>query len=119
MCPMGCCSVFKTSYSQAEKNKEESSGRNQAAQVFCLASSQVLGECCHAIQRVIFYVIKHVLAENLFHFKANQADYSIKPEEHGTKPLFVDKGGSKTMLKEFFFCVFSKVSSWQSMSEFK
>ena len=28
------------------------------------------------------------------------------------------KGGSKTMLNAFFFYVFSKVSSWQSMSEF-
>ena len=52
-------------------------------------------------------------AGNLFHFKANQEDYRIKPAE----PLFVDKGNSKNMLNEFFFCVFSKVSFWQCMSE--
>ena len=47
-----------------------------------------------------------------------QADYSIKQEHHGSKPLFADaKGASKTLLNEFFFYVLSKVSSWQSMSE--
>ena len=46
-----------------------------------------------------------------------QPDYSIKPEDHGRKPLFVDKGESKTMLNGFFLYLYSKVSSWQSMSE--
>ena len=32
------------------------------------------------------------LAENLFHYKAEQSKYSIKPEDYGKKPLFlVDK----------------------------
>ena len=48
------------------------------------------------------------------------AAYSIKQEDHGgLKPLFVDKGGSKTTLTEFFFYIFSNVSFWQSLSEFQ
>ena len=55
-----------------------------------------------------------MLAENLFHFKIDQADYSMKPEDHGLKPLFADtKGASKTLLNEFFSYVLSKVSSGQ------
>jgi len=56
-------------------------------------------------------------AENLFHFKIDQDVNSIKPEDHGKKPLFKDEGICKTMLNEFFFYVFSKVSSWQSMKD--
>ena len=62
-------------------------------------------------------MIYRKFAENLFHFKADQADYSIKQANYGTKLLSVDKGDRKSMLNEFFFHVFSKVLSWQSMSE--
>ena len=59
------------------------------------------------------------LAEILFHCKIDQSEYSIKLEGHSKKPQIVDKGTSKTMLNEFFFCIFkfSKVSSWQSMKD--
>ena len=65
-------------------------------------------------------MISHLLAENLLHFKADQADYSIKLEDHCTKLLFVrrQQSGSIAMLNEFFVYVFFKVLSWQSMSEF-
>ena len=50
------------------------------------------------------------------YFRYVAGDCSIKQQVHGMKPLFVDKleGGGKTMLNEFFFYAFSKVSSWQS-----
>ena len=35
--------------------------------------------------------------------------------DHGIKPLFVNKGNSKTLLNEFFFYVFSKVLSLQNI----
>ena len=60
-----------------------------------------------------------MLAGNLFHFKKDQAEYSIKPKDHGSKPLFSNKGASQTLLNEFFFYVFSRVSSWQCMNELR
>ena len=60
-----------------------------------------------------------MLAGNLFHFKKDQVEYSIKPEDHGSKPLFSKKGASQTMLNEFFFYVLSIVSSWQCMTELR
>ena len=56
-------------------------------------------------------------AENLFHFKVDQPQYSIKPADYDTLPLFVDNKSHKTLLNEFFFYVLSKVSSWQSMKD--
>ena len=60
-----------------------------------------------------------MLAGNLFHFKKDQAEYSIKQEDHGSKPLFSKKGASQTLLNEFFFYVLSRVSSWQCMTELR
>lgn len=60
-----------------------------------------------------------MLAGNLFHFKKDQPEYSIKPEDHGSKPLISPTKTSRTLLNEFFFYVLSKVSSWQSMAELR
>ena len=60
-----------------------------------------------------------MLAGNLFHFKEDQAEYSIKQEDHGSKPLCSKKGASQTLLNEFFFYVLSRVSSWQCMTELR
>ena len=57
-----------------------------------------------------------MLAGNLFHFKKDRAEYNIKQEDHGSKPLFSKKGASQTLLSEFFFYVLSRVSSWQCMT---
>jgi len=55
-------------------------------------------------------------AANLFHFKADQTKYSIKPEDYGKKPLFDnDELTGCCYLNDFFFYVFSKVSEWQNM----
>ena len=59
------------------------------------------------------------VAGNLFHFKKDQAEYSIKPEDHGSKPLFSKKGAGQTFLNKFFFFVLSRVSSWQFMTELR
>ena len=58
-----------------------------------------------------------MLAGNLFHFKKDQAEHSIKQEDHGPKPPFSKKGASQTLLNEFYFYVLSRVSSWQCMTE--
>ena len=60
-----------------------------------------------------------MLAGNLFRFKKDQAEYSIKPEDHGSKPLFSNKWASQTLLNEFFVYVLSRVSSWQCMTELR
>ena len=60
-----------------------------------------------------------MLAGNLFHFKKDQAEHSIKQEDHGPKPPFSKKGASQTLLNEFFFYVLSRVSSWQCMTELR
>ena len=63
-----------------------------------------------------------MLAGNLFHqihFKKDQAEYSIKLEDHGSKSLFSNEGASQTLLNEFFFYVLSRVSSWQCMTELR
>ena len=58
-------------------------------------------------------------AENLFHYKAEQTKYSIKPEHYGKLPgpLFLDDKETNTYLNEFFFFVFSKVGDWQCLKE--
>jgi hypothetical protein len=55
--------------------------------------------------------------EDLFHYKAEQSKYSIKPEDYGKKPLFVVDKESNTYLNEFFFYVFSHVGRWQCLRE--
>ena len=56
-------------------------------------------------------------AGNLFHFKLDQGQYSIKPEDYGKKPLIFDKKdlAATTYLNEFFFYVFDKFTRWQGM----
>ena len=56
-------------------------------------------------------------AENLFHYKAEQTKYSIKPEDYGKLPLFLEDKETNTYLNEFFFYVFSKVGAWQCLKE--
>ena len=46
-------------------------------------------------------------AENLFHYKAEQTKYSIKPEDYGKLPLFLEDKETNNYLNEFFFYVFS------------
>ena len=57
------------------------------------------------------------MAENLFHYKAEQSKYSIKPADYGKKPLFLIDKDSSTYLNEFFFYVFSRVGRWQCLRE--
>jgi hypothetical protein len=56
-------------------------------------------------------------AANLFHFKHDQAQYSIKPENYCKKPLIFPKEDltASCYLNGFFFYVFSKFSDWQNM----
>jgi hypothetical protein len=52
-------------------------------------------------------------AANLFHFKHDQAQYSIKPDQYGKKPLIIPKEdlAASCNLNNFFY-VFSKFSDW-------
>jgi hypothetical protein len=56
-------------------------------------------------------------AANLFHFKHDQAQYSIKQDQYGKKPLIFPKDDltASCYLNDFFFYVFSKFSDWQNM----
>jgi hypothetical protein len=59
-------------------------------------------------------------AANLFHFKResrDQAQYSIKQDQHCTKSLIFPKEDltASCYLNDFFFNVFSKFSDWQNM----
>jgi hypothetical protein len=55
-------------------------------------------------------------AGNLFHFKLDQDQYSIKQEDYCKKPLIFDQKDltTTTYLNEFFY-VFDKFSRWQGM----
>ena len=57
----------------------------------------------HGIYIEIYPVWK---TENLFHYKAKQSKYSIKPEDYCKNPLFIVDKDSNTYLNEFFFYVF-------------
>ena len=100
-------------------SKIRTSMRWAAHTPFCARSPAQKGECLHAIYLAIYPDTLHVLAGNLFHFKKDQAEYSIKLEDHGSKTLFSKKGASQTLLNEFFFYLLSRVSSWQCMTEFR
>ena len=52
------------------------------------------------------------LAQNLFHFKLDQPEYSIAPGDYGKLRLFHNNNCHRTLLNEFFFY---QVSSWQSI----
>ena len=102
-----------------ETNSSEKSVLGQIIELAQTAFVLLLGECLHAIYLAIYPDTEHVLSGNLFHFKKDQAEYSIKQEDHGSKPLFSNKGASQTLLNEFFFYVLSRVSSWQCMNELR
>jgi hypothetical protein len=56
-------------------------------------------------------------AANLFHFKHDQAQYSIKPDQYCKKPLIFPKDDltASCYLNDFFFYVFSKFSDLQNI----
>ena len=66
---------------------------------------------------MIYHMIHMLFAENLFHFKLDQPEYSIAPGDYGKLPLLHAEKRHKTLLSEFVFYVFFKVSSWQSMRD--
>ena len=53
---------------------------------------------------------------NLFHFKPGSRAYSIDPEMFGKVPLFIKNKEDTTVLNDFFFYVFSRALSWQSLT---
>ena len=55
---------------------------------------------------------------NLFHFKPGSRAYSIDPEMFGKVPLFIKNKEDTTVLNEFFFYVFSRALSWQSLTTY-
>ena len=58
-----------------------------------------------------------LFTEDLFHFKLDQPKYGIARGYYGKLPLIHDNKRHKTLLNEFFFYCFPKVSSWQSMRD--
>ena len=53
---------------------------------------------------------------NLFHFKPGSRAYSIDPDMFGKVSLFIKNKEDTTVLNEFFFYVFSRALSWQSLT---
>ena len=53
-------------------------------------------------------------AGGLFHFKKDHAQYSIKPEDYATKPLFVASKENR-LLNEFFLYVLEDLHTCQSL----
>ena len=61
---------------------------------------------CYDMLYNMQYDMLHMLfAENLFHFKLDQPEYSIHPGEFDRPPLFHDNKRHKTLLNEFFYVV--------------
>ena len=54
------------------------------------------------------------MAGGLFHFKKNHAEYSLKPENYATKPLFVASKENR-FLKEFFLYVLEDLHTCQGL----
>ena len=54
------------------------------------------------------------MAGGLFHFKKDHAEYSLKPDDYPTKPLFV-ASKDNTLLNEFFLYVLEDVHTCQSL----
>jgi hypothetical protein len=54
------------------------------------------------------------MAGGLFHFKKDHAEYSLKPEDYATKPLFV-ASKENTLLNEFFLYVLEDLHTCQSL----
>ena len=55
---------------------------------------------------------------NLFHFKPGAKGYSIDPANFDKVPLFIQDKEGTTVLNEFFFYVFSRALSWQSLTRY-
>ena len=54
------------------------------------------------------------MAGGLFHFKKDHAEYSLKPDDYVTKPLFVASKENR-FLNEFFLYVLEDVHTCQSL----
>jgi hypothetical protein len=54
------------------------------------------------------------IAGGLFHFKKDHAQYSLKPEDYATKPLFVASKENR-LLNEFFLYVLEDLHTCQSL----
>ena len=54
------------------------------------------------------------IAGGLFHFKKDNAQYSLKPEDYATKPLFVASKENR-FLNEFFLYVLEDLHTCQSL----
>ena len=54
------------------------------------------------------------MAGGLFHFKKDHTEYSLKPDDYPTKPLFV-ASKDNTLLNEFFLYVLEDVHTCQSL----
>ena len=105
--------LFETSYS--EKNNEESVLGAMREPHFRLASRWVL--LCYVAWYIAWYI--SCSRRKTIPFQARPSGlqhHRVKPEDHGSNSLFVDKGGSKTMLNEFIFCIVSQISSWQPVA---
>jgi len=55
---------------------------------------------------------------NLFHFKAGAKGYSIDPDRFGQVPLFLKNKDENTVLNDFFFYIFSRALTWQSLTRY-
>ena len=55
------------------------------------------------------------IAGGLFHFKKDHAQYSLKPEDYATKPLFVASKENQ-LLNEFFLYVLEDFHTCQSLA---
>ena len=54
------------------------------------------------------------MAGGLFHFKKDHSQYSLKPGDYATKPLFVASKDNR-FLNEFFLYVLDDLHSCQSL----
>jgi hypothetical protein len=54
------------------------------------------------------------IAGGLFHFKKDNAQYSLKPEDYATKPLFVASKENR-FLNQFFLYVLEDLHTCQSL----
>ena len=56
-----------------------------------------------------------IFAGGLFHFKKDHAQYSLKPDDYATKPLYVASKENR-FLNEFFLYVLENLHTCQSLS---
>ncbi len=54
------------------------------------------------------------MAGGLFHYKKDHAEYSLKPADYATKPLFV-ASKDNTLLNEFFLYALEDLHTCQSL----